>query len=121
MAYDHPDLNTRAYSAKFKIKTLEKQENGSNNLIDFEHQYEEAPFLKGSDQRKTEVKRVRNNQSRDTTNKSFNEMPSSSNNLNNYKPYTLNEYKNIQRNSNYKLGGLGPNIGNDDWMQKKEL
>ncbi|KAL4493472.1 hypothetical protein ABPG72_007480 [Tetrahymena utriculariae] len=112
---DHPDFNTRAYQAKFKIKTLEKQDKGGFQQSD--NQYEEAPFLK--EQKKTEVQRIRN-QSRDNTNKSLNEMPSSSNSLSNYKPYTLNEYKSIQKNANYKLGGLGPNVGNEDWQQKKE-
>lgn len=39
-----------------------------------------------------------------------------------YKPYTINDYKNIKPEKYYVLGGLGPSkIGTDDWCKKKEL
>ena len=39
-----------------------------------------------------------------------------------YKPYTLNDYKIIKSEKYYELGGLGPsNVGTDDWKQKKDL
>ena len=39
-----------------------------------------------------------------------------------YKPYTINDYKNIKPEKYYVLGGLGPSkIGTDDWQKKTEL
>jgi len=39
----------------------------------------------------------------------------------NYKPYSLNEYKEMQSTSNsYKFGGLGANVGSDDWEKARK-
>lgn len=38
----------------------------------------------------------------------------------NYKPYSLSEYKDMQSTHNsYKFGGLGANIGSEDWERAK--
>lgn len=38
----------------------------------------------------------------------------------NYKPYTSKDYDNIkQSNGSQKLGGLGANIGNEEWNKAK--
>ncbi|CAG9315557.1 unnamed protein product [Blepharisma stoltei] len=38
-----------------------------------------------------------------------------------FKPYTLNDYKAIKPEKYYELGGLGPTIGSDDWLKKREI
>lgn len=37
-----------------------------------------------------------------------------------FKPYTINDYLKLKPNKYYKLGGLGANIGGDDWIKKKD-
>jgi hypothetical protein len=37
-----------------------------------------------------------------------------------FKPYTLKEYKELQKHSNFDMGGLGPNIGADEWQREKD-
>lgn len=39
-----------------------------------------------------------------------------------FSPYTLKDYKNIQSDKYYQLGGLGAfNIGTEEWNRKKRL
>ena len=39
-----------------------------------------------------------------------------------FKPYTLKDYQIIKPKNYYELGGLGPtNVGNHEWMKKKEM
>ena len=41
---------------------------------------------------------------------------------NDFKPYNLNDYRNIKSEKYYQLGGLGPSfVGTEEWNQKKEL
>ena len=37
-----------------------------------------------------------------------------------FKPYTLKEYKELQKHSKFDMGGLGPNIGAEEWQKEKE-
>lgn len=39
----------------------------------------------------------------------------------NFTPYTLNDYHSIKPKTYYQLGGLGPNVGSDEWLQKRNL
>ena len=52
------------------------------------------------------------------TNTSINTSSSTNNNAI-YKPYSVKEYKQVQQNAQQKLGGLGPNIGGDEWEKAK--
>lgn len=39
-----------------------------------------------------------------------------------FKPYTMNDYRNIKQEKYFELGGLGAfNIGTEEWKKKKEL
>lgn len=33
-----------------------------------------------------------------------------------YKPYNMSQYKNLQKGMKERLGGLGPNTGNEEWI-----
>lgn len=39
----------------------------------------------------------------------------------NFTPYTLKDYHSIKPQTYYQLGGLGPNVGSEEWLQKKNL
>ncbi|OMJ68047.1 hypothetical protein SteCoe_34623 [Stentor coeruleus] len=38
-----------------------------------------------------------------------------------FTPYTIKDYHAIKLKTYYQLGGLGPNVGTNEWMQKKQL
>ncbi|OMJ69056.1 hypothetical protein SteCoe_33325 [Stentor coeruleus] len=38
-----------------------------------------------------------------------------------FTPYTIKDYHAIKIKTYYELGGLGPNIGTNEWIQKKKL
>lgn len=37
-----------------------------------------------------------------------------------FRPYTILDYRSIKSDSYYELRGLGPNLGNEEWEQKKK-
>jgi hypothetical protein len=37
-----------------------------------------------------------------------------------YKPYSLKDYKDTKNKASVQLGGLGPNVGADEWQKSKE-
>lgn len=38
-----------------------------------------------------------------------------------FKPYSIGDYLKIRPNDYFKLGGLGANIGNEDWIRRKSV
>lgn len=38
-----------------------------------------------------------------------------------FSPYTIKDYNAIKVKTYYELGGLGPNVGTNEWIQKKQL
>jgi hypothetical protein len=37
-----------------------------------------------------------------------------------YKPYSIGDYRNQKSKENVKMGGLGANIGSEDWEKKNK-